>query len=188
MSVLNSIFIVSGLTGLVVVILLRALKKDYARYDNEVGMLEVNDFSDEYGWKQIHADVFRAPRHLTWLSTFYGIGMQLIFTLLILFFMALVGHFYEERGRTLSVFIFLYSISSLICGHQGGILYNRYGGRNWMKTMIISSSLLPIIISVNVILGNFFSLSYSSSKSISFGNMVANVTNFSFQCLAFGCL
>lgn len=162
------------LTGLVVVIVVRALRKDYARYGQEEGMLDVDDYTDEYGWKQIHADVFRAPTRLTWLSTFYGSGMQLIVTLFFLFVFALLGNFYEERARMLSTFIFLYSITAVVSGHQSGVLYNRYGGKRWMKTMLMSACLLPFLASVVFIITNFFSIAYSSSSAISFGSIVNN--------------
>ena len=43
------------LTGMVTVILLRALRKDYARYDKEEGGFDLDrDIGDDYGWKQVH--------------------------------------------------------------------------------------------------------------------------------------
>jgi len=34
------------------------------------------DQQDEYGWKLVHGDVFRAPFHRMWLSVLLGNGVQ----------------------------------------------------------------------------------------------------------------
>ena len=60
------------LTGLVAIILMRTLRKDYARYaktdmDNDMESLE-RDLTEESGWKLVHGDVFRPPRNLILLA------------------------------------------------------------------------------------------------------------------------
>ncbi len=60
-------------------ILLRTLRNDYAKYtrdDDDLESLE-RDISEESGWKLVHGDVFRAPRHLWLLSALLGTGVQL---------------------------------------------------------------------------------------------------------------
>lgn len=55
-------------------ILLRTLHRDIARYnqlDNE------EDAQEEFGWKLVHGDVFRPPKHPLLLSVFVGAGTQL---------------------------------------------------------------------------------------------------------------
>ncbi|VDN42779.1 unnamed protein product [Gongylonema pulchrum] len=57
-------------------ILLRTLHRDIARYnqlDNE------EDAQEEFGWKLVHGDVFRPPRHAMFLSVFVGSGCQVLF-------------------------------------------------------------------------------------------------------------
>merc|ERR1719356_1632274 len=53
-SVFNSFMMVIFLVGLVSMILLRTLRKDYARYakDDEMDDDMERDLGDEYGWKQ----------------------------------------------------------------------------------------------------------------------------------------
>jgi transmembrane 9 superfamily protein 3 len=52
------------LVGLVSMILMRTLRKDYARYSKEEELDDLErDLGDEYGWKQIHGDVFRLVIH-----------------------------------------------------------------------------------------------------------------------------
>ena len=68
-------------------ILLRALKKDIARY-NRLDMINLEDLDgtsaavedgiqEDSGWKLVHGDVFRCPRSPLFLSVLVGNGAQL---------------------------------------------------------------------------------------------------------------
>jgi transmembrane 9 superfamily member 3 len=77
-SIFNSFMMVIFLVGLVSMILMRTLRKDYARYSKEEDMDDLErDLGDEYGWKQVHGDVFRAPSKPTLFSALIGCGYQL---------------------------------------------------------------------------------------------------------------
>ena len=53
-SIFNSFMMVIFLVGLVSMILMRTLRKDYARYSKEEDMDDLErDLGDEYGWKQV---------------------------------------------------------------------------------------------------------------------------------------
>lgn len=86
-SLVNSAVIVVFLTGMVGTVLLRALRKDIARY-NRLNQIDLDDLSgttaalddgvqEDSGWKLVHGDVFRAPSHPMILSVFLGNGAQL---------------------------------------------------------------------------------------------------------------
>lgn len=86
-SLINSAVIVIFLTCMVGTILLRALRKDIARY-NRLDRINLDDLSgtsaalddgvqEDSGWKLVHGDVFRAPAHPLILSVFLGNGAQL---------------------------------------------------------------------------------------------------------------
>jgi transmembrane 9 superfamily protein 3 len=84
------------LVGIVSMILMRTLRKDYARYnEKDIDDLE-RDLGDEYGWKQVHGDVFRAPPFATLLSSLIGSGYQLASVVLIVVLFAIVGELYTE--------------------------------------------------------------------------------------------
>lgn len=85
------------LVGLVSMILMRTLRKDYARYskDEEVDDME-RDLGDEYGWKQVHGDVFRSPPHALLFSALVGAGYQLISVVFCVIMFAIVGELYTE--------------------------------------------------------------------------------------------
>ena len=50
--------------------------------------------SEESGWKLVHGDVFRAPRHLVLLSALVGTGAQLAMLVLLVILLSIVGMLY----------------------------------------------------------------------------------------------
>ena len=63
-SIFNSFMMVIFLVGLVTMILMRTLRKDYARYskEDEVDDME-RDLGDEYGWKQVEIEIFLIEKY-----------------------------------------------------------------------------------------------------------------------------
>lgn len=57
-SITNSIMIVLFLTVMIAMILIRALRKDIAQYNDAAALEEAKE---ESGWKLVHGDVFRPP-------------------------------------------------------------------------------------------------------------------------------
>lgn len=83
-SLVYSAIFVLFLVGLVATILVRTLKKDIARYNrldislDDLGGTSIeDDIQEDSGWKLIHGDVFRSPRHPLLFSIFLGNGAQL---------------------------------------------------------------------------------------------------------------
>lgn len=82
----SAVFVILLVAG-VSTVLLRALRKDIARY-NRLNMINLDDLNDnpasvedgiqeDSGWKLVHGDVFRCPKHPLLLSVFLGNGAQL---------------------------------------------------------------------------------------------------------------
>lgn len=123
-SLFNSFMMVLFLTGLVSLIMLRTLKRDYARYsiDMEIDSGGANELDDgvedengkplladeggsgkskrigieESGWKQVHGDVFRAPAQLPLFAAILGTGWQLVVLTLGVILFALSGPLHGE--------------------------------------------------------------------------------------------
>ena len=202
------------LVGLVLVILLRTLRKDFARYDKKDGFSDLvcislfssvapfsflspeqeRDLGDEYGWKQVHGDVFRRPPHLTLLVAFVGTGSQLVLLVLTLIVYTIMGDLYTEyflisspcgsgshlllllltrRSTILTAAIFIYALTAVVSGFFSGSYYSKYGGKHWIRTMITTAVLWPGVVSIITILNNIVAISYSSSRAIHFGTLVA---------------
>ena len=61
---------------MIAMILVRALRKDIAQYNDPSAIEEAKE---ETGWKLVHGDVFRAPQTSPMLlSVFVGTGVQLL--------------------------------------------------------------------------------------------------------------
>jgi len=173
-SIFNSFMMVIFLVGLVTMILMRTLRKDYARYskEDEIDDME-RDLGDEYGWKQVHGDVFRAAASPMLFSSLIGTGAQLAVVVLFVVVFAIIGELYTERGSLLSTTIFVYAATAPVSGYFGGSLYARMGGKVWIRQMLMSAFLLPSLVCGTAFLVNFIAIYYHASRAIPFGTMVA---------------
>ncbi|KAG6478160.1 hypothetical protein ZIOFF_061592 [Zingiber officinale] len=173
-SIFNSFMMVIFLTGLVSMILMRTLRNDYAKYareDDDLESLE-RDVSEESGWKLVHGDVFRPTQNLALMSALVGIGAQLATLVLLVILLAIIGTLYIGRGAIITTFIVCYALTSFISGYVSGGLYSRNGGKHWIKAMILTASLFPIIcFGISFIL-NTIAIFYGSLAAIPFGTMV----------------
>jgi transmembrane 9 superfamily member 2/4 len=140
-------------------VLLRALHKDIARYllikqlirYNQIDMQE--DVQEDSGWKLVHGDVFRPPRHTLLLSVLLGSGSQL-------FMMvgattstsqcktntvfALLGFLSpSNRGALTTVMIILYVLFGFISGFVSSYTYKNLGGENWKFNIALTPILIP---------------------------------------------
>ncbi|KAI8532122.1 hypothetical protein RHMOL_Rhmol11G0188900 [Rhododendron molle] len=173
-SIFNSFMMVIFLTGLVSMILMRTLRNDYAKYAREDDDLETleRDVSEESGWKLVHGDVFRPPRNLALLSAVVGTGAQLALLVLLVIVVAIVGTLYVGRGAIVTTFILCYALTSFVSGYVSGGMYSRNGGKNWIKSMVLSASLFPFMcFGIGFVL-NTIAIFYGSLAAIPFGTMV----------------
>lgn len=165
------------------------LRKDYAALyckDQDLDKMKP-DIVDEYGWKQVHGDVFRSPSHSLYFSALIGSGYQLtIIAFIDICFAALGGlyaNFFNRRGSLLFTSIFIYTVTSPINGYFGGSLYARMGGKMWIQQMIVSAFLLPTFACSYPFYINLIAVYYESSRVISFGTMVEVACIFIFVIL-----
>ena len=187
-SILNAFMMVLFLCGVVAVILVRTLKRDYAKYNleaSELGAFGVSSVDDS-GWKQVHGDVFRAPPELLLLSVLLGNGVQLIVLFLLVAFASLWGSFYMNRGSTAKWTLLCYAFTAVVSGFVSGRFYklqrdkkrqlprlpgttnnnsgsNQGGGGNeWKTVMFLNAGLLPGAGIMMLVYLNCFSIWYST--------------------------
>eukprot|EP00878_Enallax_costatus_P020814 GHUV01022014.1.p1 GENE.GHUV01022014.1~~GHUV01022014.1.p1 ORF type:complete len:431 (+),score=66.41 GHUV01022014.1:154-1446(+) len=173
-SIFNSFMMVMFLTGLVAIILMRTLRRDYARYAKEDGDLEnlERDLNEETGWKLVHGDVFRPPQHRMLLAASVGTGIQLCLLGLFVILLTIMGTFYEERGTILTAFIVCYALTSFVGGYVSGGLYARMEGKGWIQAMVLTATLLPgVVFGITFIL-NTIAIVYGSLAAVPFGYIV----------------
>ena len=216
-SIFNSFMMVLFLMGLVALILLRTLRKDYARYALAHGRKDIEHGSDDEeeevdengkpllgeeraggggamtgvedsGWKQVHGDVFRAPKFLPLLAAILGTGWQLV-TLgagVVLFAVAgpLHGAVHEERGEVMHAILVCYSLSSIVAGYASGSYFKLYfattpagrsktggtagGATQWQMVMALTVVLLPTILAAILFVLNGIALVYGTIYYIPF--------------------
>eukprot|EP00735_Rhodelphis_limneticus_P008301 TRINITY_DN2119_c0_g1::TRINITY_DN2119_c0_g1_i1::g.12707::m.12707 TRINITY_DN2119_c0_g1::TRINITY_DN2119_c0_g1_i1::g.12707 ORF type:complete len:601 (-),score=124.42,sp/Q940G0/TMN1_ARATH/59.47/0.0,EMP70/PF02990.11/5.7e-161,EVC2_like/PF12297.3/3.2,EVC2_like/PF12297.3/1.1e+02 TRINITY_DN2119_c0_g1_i1:69-1838(-) len=184
-SIFNSFMMVIFLTGLVSLILMRTLSRDYAKYareDDEFDSLE-RAVSDDSGWKQVHGDVFRPPRHLALLCAVVGTGAQLASLLLIVILIAMTETLYIERGTIITVFIGCYAVTALVGGLVSGSMYARNEGKNWIRTMWLTSIIFPGGCCGSAFMLNFIAMWYHSTIDIPFTAMMLMVVLWTFAVL-----
>ena len=224
-SIFNSFMMVLFLMGLVALILLRTLRKDYARYALSHGRRDVemapsdrgddDDMEDDVdengkpllddsrssnahgmtgaedsGWKQVHGDVFRAPKMLPLLAAILGTGWQLVTLVMgvVLFAVAgpIHGAVHEERGEVLHAILVFYSLSSIVAGYASGSYFKLYfattpagrakgvaatgagGATQWQLTMALTVVLLPTVLGAVLFFLNGMALVYGTIYYIPF--------------------
>uniref|UniRef100_T1JG74 Transmembrane 9 superfamily member n=1 Tax=Strigamia maritima TaxID=126957 RepID=T1JG74_STRMM len=173
-SIFNSFMMVIFLVGLVSMILMRTLRKDYARYSKDEEMDDMErDLGDEYGWKQVHGDVFRPASQAMLFSALVGTGYQISVVASCVILFAIMGELYTERGSLLSTSIFVYAATSPVNGYFGGGLYSRMGGKVWIKQLLLSAFMLPAFVCGTAFFINFIAIYYHASRAIPFVTMVA---------------
>ncbi|XP_066486518.1 transmembrane 9 superfamily member 1 [Tiliqua scincoides] len=146
LSIINSMVLVFLLVGFVVVILMRVLKNDLARYnlDEEASSSSSGDDFDQgdNGWKIIHTDVFRFPACRSLLCAVLGVGSQFLALGTGIIIMALLGMFNVHRhGAINSAAILLYALTCCISGYVSSNFYRQIGGERWVWNILLTTSL-----------------------------------------------
>ena len=172
-SIFNSFMMDIFLTGIVSLILMRTLRKDYAKYARETGDLDDLDQElDESGWKQVHGDVFRAPPNLTLFCALVGTGSQLATMVFLMILFATATTLYMGRGAIIVSFIICYALTSLVAGYSSGALYCRSQGTSWIKTMLYTAGLFPGLCLALTLVLNSVALMYKSLAAVPFTSIL----------------
>ncbi|CAL8398310.1 unnamed protein product [Arctogadus glacialis] len=154
LSIINSLVLVVLLLGFVIIILMRVLKNDFARYNvEEEGRCDDPDQGDN-GWKIIHTDVFRFPPYKSLLCAVLGVGAQFLTLATAIIVMALLGMFNVHRhGAINSAAIVLYALTSCVSGYVSCGFYTQIHGERWVWNIILTSSLFsaPLFLTWSVV-------------------------------------
>ncbi|PHT60418.1 Transmembrane 9 superfamily member 2 [Capsicum baccatum] len=169
-SIINSCVIVLFLTGFLAMILMRILKNDFIKYTHDEEA--VND-QEETGWKYIHGDVFRFPKHKSLFAAALGCGTQLLTLTIFIFLMALVRVFYPyKRGALYTALRVIYALTSGVAGYTSTSFYCQLEGTNWVKNLVWTGCLFCGPLTLTFCFLNSVAVSYSSSTALSFGTIM----------------
>ncbi|KAG5531885.1 hypothetical protein RHGRI_026482 [Rhododendron griersonianum] len=172
-SIINSCVTVLLLTGFLATILMRVLKNDFMKYAHDE---ETDDDQEETGWKYIHGDVFRFPKHKSLFSAALGSGTQLFTLTVFIFLLALVGVFYPyNRGAVFTALVVIYACTSGIAGYTATSYYFQLEGTNWVRNLVLTGCLFCGPLFLTFCFLNTVAISYSSTAALPFGTIVVIV-------------
>ncbi|EPY27416.1 endosomal integral membrane protein [Strigomonas culicis] len=130
-----SIIIVLLVASIAVSVLLRALHKDFNRYN----AADPEDLQEETGWKLIHADVFRPPNRATSLAVLAGNGYQILGMCGGVFVLAVLGFLSpSRRGSLMTAVLVLFVVMSIVSGYVCGFFLQYFGQRSWRPVFLCS--------------------------------------------------
>lgn len=168
-SLLNCSLIVIGLSSVVLHLLMRALKKDFARY-NELNLDD--EFHEDSGWKLCHGDVFRTPKRCLLLSVLVGSGTQLFLMVICSVILATIGFAnMQSRGTLPTVMFILYALFGFVGSYVSMGVYKFFKGPYWKVNMILTPILLPGTIFLIIVGLNVFLVFVHSSGAIPLGTL-----------------
>ena len=183
LSLIGSAVFVVFLSLMVGAILMRALKKDIARY-NRLDSFILDDLAgtgesmedgvqEDSGWKLVHGDVFRPPRNPLLLSVFLGNGAQLFVMTGTTIIFALLGFLSpSNRGSLGTVMILLYTLFGFIGGYVSARMYKTFGGEAWKRNIALTPVMVPGIVFATFFLLDLFLWAKESSGAVPFTTMI----------------
>jgi transmembrane 9 superfamily protein 2/4 len=168
-SIINSLAIVLLLTGIVAMIMMRTLRRDFNRYNEQ----DKEDLQEESGWKLVHADVFRPPPNAILLCSSLGMGMQLLVMSTIAIFCAMLGFLSPaNRGSLMIALVLLFLLFGIVAGYSTARTHKAFGGTAWQRVTLTTALGFPgFIFSVLLILNSAVSTT-GSANTVSAASMV----------------
>jgi transmembrane 9 superfamily protein 2/4 len=170
-SIMNSLIIVLFLSGMVAMIMMRTLHRDIARYNQ---LDNTDDPQEEFGWKLVHGDVFRPPRHGMFLSVFVGSGSQILLMVFVTLIFACLGFLSPaNRGSLMTCALVVYVLFGVVAGYVSARIYKTLNGLAWKTNVLMTSFLCPGIVFGIFFLTNILLWTKGSSAAVPFGTLVA---------------
>lgn len=170
-SIINSLIVIFFLAGILSMILVRSLRRDIAKYNRDD---EPEEAIEETGWKLVHGDIFRPPRHTDLLVILVGSGIQLFSMSFINIVFAMLGMLSPSyRGALVTSSLFSYVFMGLVAGYFGGRLYRTLKGNQWKRISFATAIFYPSILFATSFLMNFFIWGKKSSGAVPFSTMIA---------------
>jgi transmembrane 9 superfamily protein 2/4 len=174
LSILNSLVIVVVLSAMIGAILVRNLRRDFGRYNRLATDEEKAEDLEEFGWKLVHADVFRPPSFSPLLlAVCCGTGAQLFcMSILTVLFSAMGFLSPSNRGALIMAQLLLYVLMGSVAGYVTSRLYKTFKGKSWQKATAAAAFGFPGICFCMFIIMNIVALSQGSSDAVPVTTMI----------------
>jgi transmembrane 9 superfamily protein 2/4 len=148
-AIMNSLLVVLFLSGLVAMIMIRVLHRDFSRYNAEAA----TEVAEESGWKMVHGDVFRPPSNGWVLAALVGSGSQLCAMTTTTLIIACLGFLSpSNRGGLLTAIILLFVLLGSFAGFVASRLLKYFKKQSWLNAFLVA------FIGPAVIFGIYFGL------------------------------
>jgi len=173
-SIMNSMVIVFVLSAMIAAILVRNLRRDFARYNKLATDEEKAEDLEEFGWKLVHADVFRPPStHPMLLAVGCGTGAQILMMVFFTIIFASLGFLNPaRRGALLMAELILFVMMGGVNGYVTARLYKTFKGKAWQRATTMTAVGFPGIAFVFFILLNLVAWSQQSSDRVPFTTLL----------------
>jgi transmembrane 9 superfamily protein 2/4 len=171
-SIINSLVIVLFLSAFVAVIMVRTLRRDLNNYNNM--NISPEEQQEESGWKMIHGDVFRPPKHGGFFSVLIGSGAQIFGMALSTLFFALLGLLSPaNRGALMTALLVLFSLMGIVAGYMSTRTYTMFQLPNWKTNTLYTSLFFPGFVFGVFLFLNTFIWGEKSSGAVPFTTLLA---------------
>eukprot|EP00588_Corethron_pennatum_P015711 CAMPEP_0194280878 /NCGR_PEP_ID=MMETSP0169-20130528/19111_1 /TAXON_ID=218684 /ORGANISM="Corethron pennatum, Strain L29A3" /LENGTH=463 /DNA_ID=CAMNT_0039025771 /DNA_START=90 /DNA_END=1478 /DNA_ORIENTATION=+ len=168
-AICNSLFTVICLFFIIACVLVRNLKKDFARYNSVATEEEIEEAKEESGWKLVHADVFRPPGGALFLSVIVGTGVQILLMSLLTVICALIGFASpNHRGHLVMALLFNYELMGIAAGFVAARLYKTFKGKSWQKCTVMTALGFPCVFFSIFFIMDISAAFYGSSDAVPF--------------------
>jgi transmembrane 9 superfamily protein 2/4 len=176
-SIINSMLIVFCLMCVTLLVLVRSLRRDFARYNEILSQLESKETAqEESGWKIVYKWVVVPPSNVRWLVVAVANGMQLVGMAVTTLFFACLGFLSPaNRGALLGAVLLLYVIQSLFAGYVCGRMLKRFAEKSWVPVFATGMLLPALFFGVFTVL-NLISWSQSTRTAVPALTVVALLT------------
>jgi len=174
LSIANSLVIVFVLTAMIAAILIRNLRRDFARYNKLATDEEKAEDLEEFGWKLVHADVFRAPQTSPLLlSVACGTGAQLLCMAFLTIIFSSMGFLSPaNRGALLMAELLLYVMMGGVAGYVTARMYKTFKGKSWQRATTLTALGFPGIAFSFFFLMDLLAITQGSTDAVPFTTMV----------------
>jgi len=173
-SIMNSLVIVVVLSAMIAAILVRNLRRDFARYNKLATDEEKAEDLEEFGWKLVHADVFRPPStHPMLLAVGCGTGAQILLMVFFTIIFAALGFLNPaRRGALVMAELILFVLFGGVNGYITARLYKTFKGKAWQRATTMTATLFPGICFGFFLILNILAWTQSSTDRVPFTTLL----------------
>jgi len=168
LSIINSLMLVFLLVGFVLMILIKTLNRDYARYAS------LDKDETEYGWKLVAGDVFRFPKYSNLFCSLVGVGTQFLVMAIFTLLLSLVGTYYPGNDGAMKVSsIVLYALTAAISGYVSSSWYKTMNDNaSWPWNIILTGSVFALPFLIMAFFVNIVASVHQVTKALPLGTII----------------